>query len=101
MPRTDCDAHYFAAPLSGRCRPKRDNHPAVRRDNISKPWRGDDRAQRSNVTREGSNLRDIESSDAQRWPTLVGAATPLDVATPSTPEIDGGDALEHAITYST
>ena len=37
----------------------------------------------------------------QRWPTLVGAATPLDVATPSTPEIDGGDALEHAITYST
>ena len=64
MPRTDCDAHYFAAPLSGRCRPKRDNHPAVRRDNISKPWRGDDRAQRPNVTREGSNLRDIESSDA-------------------------------------
>ena len=37
----------------------------------------------------------------QRWPTLVGAATPLDVATFSTPDIDGGDAVEHAITYST
>ena len=48
-----------------------------------------------------ATVKIIDLTFLQRWPTLVGAATPLDVATFSTPDIDGGDAVEHAITYTT